>query len=157
MQNQEILDLFEIFLKEEDEFLIPVVKILEMIKEEKRQFDSDLSEVLDLLRGDERFKVYDVSDNENTWPDEEDIAMRELGFYKGPRVMLTSRTPSKEEFLQTMKEKMDKSLIALKKAYEVRPEEMSDKEEEEFLKIMKKTKELKEKIDENFNEQGEPE
>jgi len=152
MTNEEILNLANLLLEEEDDFLVPVYKLHELILQEKAT-ELQADELVKMLKTDERFKVYDGADN--AWPPEEDEEMKALGYYRGPRVMLESRAPTKEEMMQAMREKMERSLIALKQAYQVKPDDLSDETEEELLAAMQKMKELESAFEKIEKETGE--
>jgi hypothetical protein len=148
MRNDAILNLAEQILKEEEEFLVPISKLRELILQEKESWTIELSELIKLLSEDNLFYLLDSQSTQEPWEEDDDELMEKLGFYKGPRVILYERMPDKEEMEQTIKEKMQDVLHNLKQAYKVSAGSMEDSEEEEFLKIMAKAKDLSKKIEE---------
>lgn len=150
MSDDELKNLAQTILEEEEDFLVPALKLYELIIEEKPDLSLEPEQLIFLLTGDDRFKIVDSQSTQEPWPEEDDEQMQKMGFYKGPRVMLKSKEPTKEEMVQAITEKMQRTLGALKSAYKVKPGNMTDDEEEEFLQIMKKAKDLQRKLDEAF-------
>jgi hypothetical protein len=158
MTNQEIADLAETILLEEEDFLVAVKKLHELLGEEKSEFDLNSEDLIAVLEADERFRISKrPDDSEEEWPDEQDSAMRELGYYKGPRVMLVSRTPSRDELFSAMQAKMDRTLDSLKQAYRVQPEDSSGETDEQLIQIMKQTTEMQKKLEELKNKPNQDE
>ncbi|OGF31083.1 hypothetical protein A2533_03515 [Candidatus Falkowbacteria bacterium RIFOXYD2_FULL_35_9] len=147
MNDEQILQLTETILKEEEEFLVPIIKLYELMQSEKEFLDFEVDHLQRLIESDDKFQIIDSQSTQEPWPDEDDEEMQKLGYYKGPRVMLKEKAPSKEEMMQTVTEKMQNTLNALKSAYHVKPDNLSDDEEEEFLQIMQKVKDLQKKFD----------
>ena len=145
MEDQEILKLCETILDEEEECFLPLKKLVKLILEEKEQWEIDESSLENLLKKDPRFRVFSFDESEEYWDEEEDAIMEEEGFYRGPRVMLISRRPSKDDLFRMIEEKSQTALDSLKSAYGAKPH-LSDEEENELLAIMLKTKELRDKI-----------
>ena len=154
MDNNEILNLAEQLLLEEEEFLVPALKLHKLILDEKENCGIDFGELIKILSTDKRFYVLDSQSTQEPWEEDDDEVMERMGFYKGPRVILCEKMPGKEEIEQTIKEKMQEILHGLKQAYKVSEGNMEDSEEEDFLKIMAKAKDLSNKI-EDLNVQNE--
>ena len=155
--DNEILNLVEILLTEEEDFMVPLQKLHELILQEKEGNDLEIGHLTGLLEQDKRFKLLESKSTLEPWSDEYDEKMEQLGFYKGPRVILLSRMPDKEELYQTMVEKMQSTIDALKNVYSTKPTEMNDEEEMEFLQIMNKVKNLQNKLqDEKIDDADDP-
>ena len=142
---KKILDKIESLLESESDFLVAVKKVWHEVQDE-----IELDELIGLLKKDKRFKVYE-SKNE-PWEGDNEAEMEKLGYYLGPRVMLVSRTPTKEEMAKSLADKMQKMANNLQKAYDAKPDDLEDNEEEQLLEAMKKAKELRENIDKAFGE-----
>ncbi|MBI5254186.1 hypothetical protein HY932_00145 [Candidatus Falkowbacteria bacterium] len=147
MEKDEILSLAVELLREEEEFLVPILKLHKLILDEKENCDLNIEELTKLLIADDRFYILESQSTQEPWEDDDDDKMEALGFYKGPRVMLVERKPSKEELAAAIKESMQQMLYGLKQACHANPE---DTEETEFLQIMTKAKDLERKFDDAF-------
>ncbi|HCC23256.1 TPA: hypothetical protein DF272_03690 [Candidatus Falkowbacteria bacterium] len=147
MTDDEIKQLAETILLEEDEFLIPILKLYDLMDEEKNNLKFEPDHLIELLNRDDRFVLLNSQSTQEPWPDEDDETMQSLGYYKGPRVMHKDRMPSREVMMQAITGKMQNTLSSLKSAYHVMPDNLSDDEEEEFLQVMQRVKDLSKKID----------
>lgn len=136
-------------LETDEDYLVPVKKLHKDLKEEFKTLKFE--ELVNFFEKDKRFKVYSEK-NETGWPEEEEAKMESLGHYAGPRVMLVSRTPSKEEIAATLQKKTQSMLENLKKAYESKPDSMSDEEEKQLLEIMEKSKNLQDGLKKMFDD-----
>lgn len=146
MTDDEIKNLAEVILSEEEDCYVPIKKLAELINQEKEHWNVDYQNLQCILNKDERFKIFDFDDKEDDfWDDEEDLEMQNLGYYKGARVMLLARQPSKDDIVRMLEQKTQNALDALKQAYNMRPN-LSDEEEAELLAVMMKTKHLKQGI-----------
>lgn len=143
--DKKILNQAEEWLLDEKDFLVPIKKIWQEFKD-----DIDFDGFVELIRGDDRFKIYEAKDE--PWSEEDEEEMVAHGFYNGPRVMLVSRTPTKEEIAKSLADKMQKIGENLQKAHEAKPDGMSREEEEQLLAALKKTKELRDNIDKAFGD-----
>jgi len=149
MTDEEIKQLVEKLLLEEEEFLIPALKLYDLIKDEKETIEFEPEHLIALLDQDDRFVLLDSKSTQEPWPDEADEEMQKRGYYKGPRVIHRDKMPSREQLMQAVTEKMQDTLSSLKSAYHVLPDNLSDDEEEEFLQVMQKVKDLSNKIDDS--------
>jgi len=146
--KEQIIDKAVNILETEEEYLIAVKKLYKILKEEFK--DLEFKELVSMLREDKRFKIHEVKKRE-AWSKEEESVMEAAGYYSGPRVMLKSRTPSKEEVAQLLQKKTQNMLDNLKKAYESRPEGMSDEEEKQLLEVMQRSKNLQDGLKKMFD------
>ena len=107
MQQQEVIEKIVEFLETKDEFLWPLRKVLRSLG-----FD-DVNEqaLLHHLKDDERFNVQEgqpMFDDAFT-PEEriqEELAMEELGYYDGPKIMLHSKAPTREQLFKSMAQQL---------------------------------------------------
>lgn len=148
MTTDEIKDLAVTILREEDDFLVPAVKLVELILDEKESWNLGLEQLLEILSQDERFYILDSKSTQEPWSEDDDEIMEGLGFHKGPRVMLEERRPDKEEMQQAVQERMQQVTKCLKQAYGM-GENMDDADETEFLQILSKAKDLQNKLDDD--------
>jgi len=152
MTTEEIKDLTITILREEDDFLVPAIKLVELILDEKANWNLELEQLLAILSKDERFYILDSKSTQEPWSDDDDEIMQKMGFHKGPRVMLEERRPDKEEMQQAVQEKMQQVTTCLKQAYGV-GDNMDDENETEFLQILSKAKDLQNKLDDDHEDE----
>jgi hypothetical protein len=155
METEELLNLVEILLREEDDFIVPTAKLLELILAEKENWPLELEDLCGQIASDPRFKLFESASTQELWDEEMDDPMRALGHYRGPRVMLIERVPSEEEFQQVLTEKMQRTLETLKTAYRVLPENLEDSQNEEVWQIKRKVAELTRKLGDVFTNKKE--
>jgi len=146
-----LLNLAETILKEEEEIIIPIYKLYELITQEKEEVP-ELDQFITLVANDSRFVIMESKSTQEPWSDDEDEAMKSLGFYRGPRIFLKERKPSKEAMLQILQEKMQNTLDALNSLYGESFNDLSAKDEKQLIHIISKTKDLQKKIDKSFSE-----
>lgn len=152
MEKDKILSLTIELLREEEEFLVPILKLHKLVIDEQENCDFNIEELTKLLSNDDRFYILESQSTQEPWEDDDDDKMEQLGFYKGPRVMLMERKPSKEELGTAIKESMQQMLYNLKQAYHATDNDPDDTEETEFLQIMTKAQNLERKFDDAFKE-----
>ncbi|MFH0815031.1 MAG: hypothetical protein V1902_03095 [Candidatus Falkowbacteria bacterium] len=152
MEKDEILSLAIELLREEEEFLVPILKLHTLILDEQETCGLTIEELTKLLSNDDRFFILESQSTQEPWEDDDDDKMEALGFYKGPRAMLMERKPSKDELSAAIKESMQQMLYSLKQAYHVGDNDPDDTEETEFLQIMTKARDLERKFDDAFQE-----
>ena len=128
-----------------DEYIIPVKRLWYMHCEEHETPQVTPDELGSILKADPRF--YFVEDSEQEWEETEEEVMRleKMGFFKGPKVMLQGRIPSKEQLIDSITANLDKMMLNLRKAYEIRPKD-SDKTEDELIDVMLKADQLRKEI-----------
>ncbi len=131
-------------LKMED-YIVAVKKLWYMHCEESEVPRVALEELAQILKNDTRF--YYIEEPAEEWKeDEEEVAkMEKMGFYKGPKVMLHSRIPTKKQLMESITKNIDKLMLNLRKAYEIRPKG-DDEAEDELIDVMLRADQLKKEI-----------
>lgn len=105
--NEDIWKVCETILLEEEEILLPLSKLLYLIKIERESWDLDLESLKTALKERSLFMIYDFPEEAELWDDEEDEAMAEKGFFKGDKVMLLDRKPSPEDMQEMILGNLD--------------------------------------------------
>lgn len=154
--SKNILDLIVPELQKTPDFFIHVKKLWLELSDEKTPNLPPFEEFSVLLQKDERFVVEDSQ--QAPWEsDPESIEeMEELGYYTGPRVRLKSRNPSNEDMARIISKHTQKLIDSLVKAYETRPNKISEEDEKQLIQTMVKAKKLKEDIDKALKTENEP-
>ena len=148
MESQ-VIDLAEDLLQKETEFVVPVKKIWLKLSLMGKLDDVAFETFSLMLRGDERFEIFDESENELL--DEQMDSLEEIGFFMGPRVMLKSRKPSRKELGLLLKKKTTLIYENLKNAWEQRTKN-SNEEEDQLLYALASTQKLLKAILKEFPE-----
>ena len=128
-----------------DEYIVPVKRLWNLHCEQNEIPKFTPEQLGQILKEDPRF--YFVEDPAETWEESEDEVARleKMGFFKGPKVMLQGRIPSKQELIDAIAGNIDKMMQNLRKAYEIRPKD-SDETEDELIDLMLKADQLKKEI-----------
>ena len=147
-------------LETEPDFFVPVKKLWLMLQGEELALDTELEAFYRMLVDDGRFEFMpDMDDTEEAEDDPEfalemEREMEALGFYGGPRVKLISREMTAEDVFAAMARSLTRMNEALQGAWETRPEE--DQEiEDQLLDILAAGKKLEREIQELFDQQTE--
>lgn len=138
--NEEIWLIAETILLEEEDVLVPLSKLLYLIKEERGTWDLDLEELKSVLSERAIFIIYDFPEEAELWPEEEDGNMAEKGFFKGDKVMLLDRKPSAEDMQQMILGNLDhlyRSLADMSQSSEIDGLEVDN-----YVQAMDRAKEL---------------
>lgn len=144
-----ILDRIEILLQDAESFIVPVEWIWKMLQDGGPKTESAMEQLIEKMKHDERFRVFKEKNFSIANPQKEillDEDKEKDGFIMGPRVMLRNRIPSREEVLTFLLKKADQTFIALKQAWDIRPqgeEETEDKLLEALAKAQKLQRELR--------------
>lgn len=128
-------------LEKAEEFYVPVKKIWKELTSQGYKL-TDCDAFLRTLKKDKRLEVKDFK--ETDFEDEEE--MEEFGFYSGPRVKLKSRKLTKEDMQRITLKHAQSVIDNLVKAYEVKPQDLPPDKEDGLIELMRKAKNLKEKI-----------
>jgi len=144
----DIIEKVVTILEESESFLVPVDWIVEEIKKTDNFIAVSDETLTTLLRNDPRIKIFEKSDlgklAESKWaPSPEQ--MRSLGIYQGARVMLKSRVPTKTEIIRFLQQKADQTFEALLKAWEIRPEDDLETEDQ-LLDALAKAQKLQREL-----------
>ncbi len=139
-----------------DDYIVPVKHLWYVHCEENEIPQTTPEELGDILKTDDRF--YFVEEPKQDWEESEEEMLRleKMGFFRGPKVMLQSRVPTKHELVDAITRNIDKMMLNLRKAYEIRPKE-NDKTEDELIDLMLKADQLKKEILKAMKEAGEGE
>jgi hypothetical protein len=147
--DSQIIDLAEQLLQEETEFIVPVKKIWLRLSLMGKLDDVAFESFSLMLRGDERFEIFD--DNENELHEAQIDSLEEIGFFMGPRVMLKSRKPSRKEMGILLIKKTSLIYENLKNAWEQR-DKNNEEEEDQLLYALASTQKLLKAILNEFPE-----
>lgn len=150
----QIIDLAAELLQKETEFVVPVKKIWLKLSLMGILDDVAFESFSLMLRGDERFEIFDESEHELR--DEQMDHLEEIGFFMGPRVMLKSRKPSRNEMGRLLIKKTTIIYDNLKQAWEQRDKNNED-EEDQLLSALASTQKLLKAIQKEFPEYSEAE
>lgn len=106
-----------------------------------------------LLEADERFEFFEGVDH-GDGDEGERALMEELGFHSGPRVKLADRELTAEYVTRMLQESTQNMLEALEGAWEVRPDD-DPEAEQQLLEILTMAQRLKHEVDQALEEVGE--
>lgn len=153
----------ERILAADKDIIVPVKKVWMEVKKqgEEQRFDiPSLADLTAMMEGDSRFEFMsareDLDPQDDEWDEESgDIDrsdLEHLGFYSGDRVKLRRIQLSPEIIGGVIRRKVDLTMEALTKAWEMRPTD--DQETEgQLLEIMSKTQKLQRDIQQSFSEE----
>ncbi|MFH0992239.1 MAG: hypothetical protein V1799_19740 [bacterium] len=153
----------ERILAKEKEIVVPIKKIWQEVcrqgKNQKYELPS-LADFTALLEGDKRFEFLPAFQNQeelfeatrNESEGLEDAELESMGFYSGDRVKLKSVELTPERIGSIIRDKVDRTMNALTKAWESRPE--GDQEtEDQLLEILARTQKLQREVKQTFSEE----
>lgn len=154
----------ERILASHKDVIVPVKKIwTEVQKEGKRQgFEAlALVDFTAMLEGDPRFEfiashksVTEDLEDERTGEDPAQQAeMEQLGFFSGDRVKLRRVALTPTMLGEIIRTKVDRTMDALTKAWDARPEGDQDTEDK-LLEILSKTQKLQREVKKTFSNDG---
>jgi hypothetical protein len=152
----------ERILASDKDVIVPVKKIWESVEKQGRAQGFEIPALPDftaLLEGDTRFEFL-ASLDENGEPIEEnprdgtdqEVELESLGFYSGDRVKLRSVELTPEVIGGLIRQKVDKTMDALARAWERRPEKDPDTEDQ-LLDILAKTQKLQREVKNTFSDE----
>lgn len=153
------LDEAERILASEKDVIVAVKKIWLEVSKEARHQGFDVPAFTDfsaMLEGDPRFEFIArhqsvTEDLEDPVPEEETpLEMEQLGFFSGDRVKLRSVDLTPTKLGTIIRTKVDRTMSALTKAWELRPE--GDQEtEDRLLDILARTQKLQKEVQKTFS------
>ncbi len=149
--DKEALNRVLSMLEGAEDFYVPVKKIWKELSFQGYDLPQ-YNEFLDYLKKDKRFEIRRFKEVESE--DENEEEMEKAGFYSGPRAKLRKRKITKEDMKRITLEHTQRVVGNLIKAYEVKPEDFPEDSEDQLIELMKRAKQLKEKIEEAFKEIG---
>ncbi|MBN2013442.1 hypothetical protein JW960_29195 [candidate division KSB1 bacterium] len=149
--TEQLLKLAEDLLLDEKDFIVPVKKIWLKLSLMGEAETLAFEEFAIMLQQDGRFEVFDDTDD----PQVDKLfgnhrsEWEELGYYFGPRVMLKDRKPSRKEIGQTLIQKTQQIFENLKKAWDLRPQD-DEEEEDQLLQALASTQKLLRTLQKEF-------
>lgn len=152
----------ERILASDKDVIVPVKKIWDAVERQGRAQGFEIPALPDftaLLEGDTRFEFL-ASLDENGEPIEDlprdgtdqEEELESLGFYSGERIKLRSVELTPEVIGGLIRQKVDKTMDALARAWERRPEKDSETEDQ-LLDILAKTQKLQREVKSTFSEE----
>ncbi len=143
-------------LETDEDILVPVKKLW---KEYTTQDTGvSLEDFTRVLAQDERFEFMEGIDHDEGLEgmSEEERAeyeqdMEAEGFFSGPRVKLKTRDLTPDHIAKMIKKHTDRMMGALWAAYDIRPEDLDAKSEQELLDIIVQAKNFQLKAQETIN------
>ena len=151
----------ERILASDKDVIVPVKKIWDAVEKQGRVQGFDIPALPDftaLLEGDTRFEfLASLDENGELIEDiprdgtDQEEELESLGFYSGERVKLRSVELTPEVIGGLIRQKVDKTMDALARAWERRPEKDSDTEDQ-LLDILAKTQKLQREVKSTFSE-----
>jgi len=148
IQDDEIIKQVVEFMTESESFIIPIKQIHDHLMEKYEDKRLTFDTLIHMMRRDDRFQVYEGPEAESRQtmepliPEEE---MEAMGFYRGPRAMLNGRVPSRKDVVSFLLKKADQTFETLKKAWDVRPKE-NENIEDQLLKALAKAQRLQREL-----------
>lgn len=139
-KKEEVWQICETLLLEEEEILVPLSKLLYLIKEEKSAWDLDLKTLRQYLESRPLFLLYDFPEEEDLWEDCDNEKMAKEGLFKGDKVMLLDKKPSPEDMQQMILGNLDYLYRTL--SDKVNNQGIDTQESNQYVKAIAKTKEL---------------
>ncbi|GEM_PF-5819101 len=134
-----VLNLAEMILREEDEVLLPISKLVNLLLQEQETWTLDNQTLKDYLKNDARFLCYDFPEEAELWDDELDSKMAEQGLFKGDKVMLYDRKPSADDLRQMILGNLD---YLYRNLSEVGANPLEESQALQYQQMMAKAKEL---------------
>jgi len=151
--DSQITDMAVQLLQKETDFIVPIKKIWLKLSLLGKVDSVEFESFSYMLRADDRFEVFD---EENELLKDQVDGLEEVGYFMGPRVMLKSRKPSRQDLGNLLIKKTSLIYENLKKAWEVRNKSNED-EEDQLLYALASTQKLLKAIKNEFPESHEKE
>ena len=153
------LDEAERILASEKDVIVAVKKVWMEVSREAKQQGFEVPAFTDfsaMLEGDPRFEFLSrhqsvTEDLEDPLPEEESpVEMEQMGFFSGDRVKLRNVDLTPTRLGSIIRSKVDRTMSALTKAWELRPE--GDQEaEDRLLEILARTQKLQKEVSKTFS------
>lgn len=137
--KENVLNLAEVILREEDEVLLPISKLLYWILQEQETWPLDNQILKNYLKDDKRFLCYDFPEENDFWGDDLNQKMAEQGFFKGDKVMLYDRKPTADDLRQMILGNLD---YLYRHLSEMGSNPLEESQALQYQKVMAKVKEL---------------
>jgi len=144
----DVLEKIVVILEEAESFIVPVKWVWGMLEQESSSLDFTMEGLTERLKRDERFRLF--AEQKLSGADEIKWVLskeeqEKLGFYRGPRVMLKDRIPTKKEMVMFLLKKVDQTYDTLKQAWDVRPKE-DETAEDQLLEALAKAQKLQREL-----------
>ncbi len=143
-------------LIEADFFMMPVEWIKDKLLEDL-EVTTQLSneKLIEIIKEDEKFRLFEspklqLSSDLKDFVSQDEL--KKMGFCKGPRVMLKERVPTKIELIEFLMNKANQTFETLKKAWDIRPEN-NQQIEDQLLKALAKSQKLQRELKIVFTEE----
>ncbi|HDN67761.1 MAG: hypothetical protein DRQ02_02580 [Candidatus Latescibacterota bacterium] len=156
-----LLNLVAAIVKRDEEFYVPVKKLWIYLCKDGDYPSLSLEEFTDILEQDPRFEFVrgiELTEGlgELTSEEREEVEaeMERFGLYGGLRVGLKTRRPSKEDLIHIMEKKITNIFDALKQAWELRPSD-NPQVEDQLLGALAMTQKLQQEIKKAFENSAE--
>lgn len=153
MDSQKILDWAAAYVKRDPDFYVPVKKLWVLLLRSDLVDIISLEEFTRMLQEDERFDFFEYPDVEREVDEEEERVMEMIGFFRGSRVGLKNRQPTRADMASILERKTQNILGALMKAWEVRCRD-DPENEDRLLDVLVKAQKLKREIKKIFRGTG---
>jgi len=147
--NSQITDLAEQLLQKETDFIVPMKKIWLKLSLMGELDDVEFESFSIMIKEDERFEVFDEDEDELL--EDQINSLEEMGFFMGPRVMLKSRKPSRNELGALLLKKTTLIYENLKNAWDIR-DKNNIEEEDQLLYALASTQKLIRALSNEFPE-----
>ncbi len=150
-------------LETDEDILVPVKKLWKEYTTQDASVSFD--DFTRVLEHDERFEfMEEIGHDEELGMSKQELAedeqdMEAEGFFNGPRVKLKTRDLTSDHIAKMIKKHTDRMMGALWAAYDIRPEDLDTKSEQELLDIIVQAKNFQLKAQETIKlgEKGETE
>jgi len=145
----DILTKVEGMLKEAEFFLVSVRELNQRLRMEIPEINLSDDELADILRGDERFRLFSSSLDslDEHYSAASLMLLEEHGITVGPRVMLRNRVPTKREVINLLLEKANQTFETLIQAWDMRPPD-DEHTEDKLLEALAKAQRLQRQLSE---------
>ena len=144
----DLLEKVVFILEEAESFIVPVKWVCGMLEKESSTLDFTVEGLTKKLMKDNRFRLFTEQRlsgmKEIKWALSEE-EQEKLGFYRGPRVMLKDRIPTRKEMVTFLLNKVDQTYDTLKQAWDIRPKEDEDAEDQ-LLEALAKAQKLQREL-----------
>jgi hypothetical protein len=147
-EKEVILNRIVLLLEKTEFFITPVKRVCDMLNQVYPELHFDMKTVTQMLQKDDRFRLFEGAKIKLT-PHMKalitDDEMEKMGFSQGPRVMLKNRVPSRKEVVSFLLNKADQTFETLKKAWEIRPKD-DEEAEDQLLQALAKSQKLQREL-----------
>lgn len=143
-----ILERVADILEDAESFIVPVKWIWNELEKESSPTEMTVEDLTERLKKDERFRIFADQKTNFNHPSDWALSIEEqerLGFFRGPRVMLRDRVPTRKEVIAFLLKKVDQTFDTLKQAWDIRPKE-DEVTEDQLLEALAKAQKLQREL-----------